>query len=71
MSDETQNQKSETPTLSITDVANDLGVSRATVLRWVRAGKLQRFFRIGKKFLVRREDYEQFIKGRINTHEII
>jgi len=58
--------KTETATLSVSDVAKDLGVSRATILRWGRAGKLRGFFRIGKKWLIRREDYEQFIKGRIS-----
>lgn len=68
---ENLNQKQDAPTLSVTDVAKDLGVSRATILRWVRSGKLQGFFQIGKKFLVRREDYKQFIKGRINPNETL
>lgn len=52
--------------LSVSDVAADLGVSRATVLRWIEAGKLPGFFRVGHKWLIRREDYEQFISKSKN-----
>lgn len=65
MNDEMKNQSGRAATISVSAVAADLGVSRATVLRWIRAEKIQGFFRIGTKWLIRREDYEHFINRQI------
>lgn len=70
MSDEIKNQSGRAATLSVTSVSADLGVSRATVLRWIRAEKIKGFFRIGTKWLIRREDYEHFINRQINENEL-
>ena len=37
---------SEVETLGVKAVSKSLGVSRATVLRWIGAGKIEGFFRI-------------------------
>lgn len=55
----------ESEALGIKAVAQSLGVSRATVLRWIRAKKLEGFFRIGHKWLIRKSDFESFINGRV------
>lgn len=55
----------ETAMLGIKAVAQALGVSRATVLRWVRAGKIDGFFRIGHKWLIRKSDFNSSINQRI------
>lgn len=70
MSDDMKNKSGRAATLSVSSVAADLGVSRATVLRWIRAEKIQGFFRIGTKWLIRREDYEHFINRQINDNEL-
>ncbi len=69
MNDQTQQNKNEAATLDVSAVAADLGVSKATVLRWRQKGKLPGFFRIGQKWLVRREDYQRFIGERIEHNE--
>jgi len=54
----------ETETLDVRSVAKLLGVSRATVLRWIQARKLEGFFQIGKKWLVKKADFEDFINDK-------
>ncbi|MEJ0053152.1 MAG: helix-turn-helix domain-containing protein [bacterium] len=61
MSEEIQSK-----TINVSEVAADLNVSRATVLRWIEAGKIPGFFRIGNKWLIRREEYEAFISNSKN-----
>lgn len=53
--------------LSVKDVAEELNVSKATILRWLKSGKLDGFFHIGRKWLIRRADFEKFISGKINS----
>lgn len=65
MENQLQNQTSGASALSVKDVARELGVSKATVLRWVRAGKIEGFFRIGHKWLIRRADLDSLIKNRM------
>ncbi len=60
------NATSVLETLDVKSVTKCLGVSRATVLRWIRAGKLEGFFRIGSKWLIRKVDFDNFINGKIN-----
>lgn len=54
-------------TLDVAAVAKMLGVSRATILRWIRAQKIDGFFRIGSKWLIRKDDFDNFISKKINT----
>lgn len=56
-------------TLDVKAVTKSLGVSRATVLRWIRAQKIEGFFRIGSKWLIRKTDFEHFINKKI-SHEL-
>lgn len=63
---EVQNATSAVEMLDVAAVTKSLGVSRATVLRLIRAGKLEGFFRIGSKWLVRKIDFDAFINKKIN-----
>lgn len=63
---EVQNATSVVEMLDVTSVTKSLGVSRATVLRWISAGKLEGFFRIGSKWLIRKVDFDAFINKKIN-----
>jgi excisionase family DNA binding protein len=54
-------------TLDVKAVTQSLGVSRATVLRWIQSNKIEGFFRIGSKWLIRKVDFEQFINQKINS----
>ncbi len=69
-SDTTQHHKatSEVLTLDVAAVSKMLGVSRATVLRWIRAQKIDGFFRIGSKWLIRKNDFDNFISRKINPN---
>ncbi|MDD5153002.1 MAG: helix-turn-helix domain-containing protein [Candidatus Pacebacteria bacterium] len=58
---------SEVETLGVKAVSKSLGVSRATVLRWISAQKIEGFFRIGSKWLIRRVDFDNFINKKINN----
>ncbi len=55
----------ESEALSLKDVARSLGVSKATILRWISSNKLEGFFRIGRKWLIRKSDFEASINQRI------
>jgi len=57
---------SEVETLGVKAVSKSLGVSRATVLRWIGAGKIEGFFRIGSKWLIRKTDFDSFINRKIS-----
>jgi excisionase family DNA binding protein len=61
------NASSVIETLDVKAVTKSLGVSRATILRWIRAGKLDGFFRIGSKWLIRKVDFDEFISRKINN----
>ena len=60
------NATSEVETIGVTAVSKTLGVSRATVLRWARSKKIDGFFRIEKKWLIRKNDFNAFINKKIN-----
>ena len=55
----------ESETITIKGVAKSLGISRATILRWIRAKKIEGFFRIGHKWLIRKSDFESFINHKV------
>mgnify|MGYP001559738419 CR=1 FL=1 len=57
--------QNDTDHLGIKEVAASLKVSEGTVLRWIDAGKLNGFFRIGRKWLIRKADFEQLINQRV------
>ena len=61
------NASSEVQTLDVAAVSKELGVSRATVLRWARSKKIEGFFQIDKKWLIRKIDFDNFISRKINT----
>ena len=63
--EEKLNLTNETEILGIKDVAQSLGVSKATILRWIQTHKLEGFFRIGHKWLMRRVDLENLINQKI------
>lgn len=53
--------------LGVRDVAKELNVSKATILRWLKSGKLDGFFHIGRKWLIRKADFDNFISGKISN----
>lgn len=66
--------KKELPeaTFTTSEVARVMNISDATMLRWLKAEKIPGFFRIGRKWLIRKSDFETFISKRIdrsNNHE--
>ncbi len=62
-------KQNENNYFSVRNVADELGVSKATVLRWLQAGKLDGFFRIGRKYLIRKSDFEKFINLKVAETE--
>ena len=62
------NATSEVETIGVSAVSKALGVSRATVLRWARSKKIEGFFQIEKKWLIRKIDFDNFINSKINTN---
>ena len=60
--------KNELPeaTFTVGEVAKMLNISEATMLRWLKAEKIPGFFRIGRRWLIRKSDLETFINGQIN-----
>ena len=60
------NATSEVQTIGVGAVSKSLGVSRATILRWIEARKIEGFFQIGKKWLIRKNDFDNFINKKIN-----
>ena len=63
---ENENQTIESKNmLTVKEVANSLQMSEATVLRWLRAKKIDGFFRIGRKWLIRKSDFEKFINQKV------
>ena len=62
------NATSEPQTLDVAAVSKALGVSRATVLRWARSKKIDGFFQIDTKWLIRKVDFDNFISRKINTN---
>ncbi len=61
------NATSEVETIGVSAVSKSLGVSRATVLRWIQAKKIDGFFRIGSKWLIRKIDFDTFINKKISS----
>ncbi len=64
---EQTNEASGNNFLGVRDVAKELSVSKATILRWLKSGKLDGFFQIGRKWLIRKSDFEKFISGKISN----
>lgn len=64
---EQTNEASGNGFLGVRDVAKELNVSKATILRWLKSGKLDGFFQIGRKWLIRKSDFENFISGKISN----
>ena len=49
--------------LTVKEITAELRVSKYTVWRWIKTGKLVGY-KIGREFLVRREDYDNFVQQR-------
>jgi excisionase family DNA binding protein len=49
--------------LKVEQIANELGLSTETVLRWIRKKELKAY-KLGKNYRVRREDYQEFLDQR-------
>lgn len=60
-----QNQSSE-DTLSIKEVAVRLQVSQRTLRTWIKSQKIIGFFRIGRKWSIRKKDLDNFIGQKID-----
>jgi excisionase family DNA binding protein len=58
--------------LTVERIANELGLSEETVLRWIRKKELKAY-RLGKTYRITREDYQEFLDqrytGRINEEK--
>ncbi len=54
--------------LTIKDVSAVLKISKPTTFRWIKAKKITGFFRIGRKWLIREADFEEFINQRITNN---
>ena len=53
--------------IGVKGASQSLGVSRATLLRWIKAKKIEGFFRIGSKWLIRKTDFDDFINKKIKN----
>lgn len=49
--------------LKVEQIADELGLSEETVLRWIRKKELKAY-KLGKNYRVRREDYQEFLDER-------
>lgn len=58
--------------LTVEQIANELGLSEETVLRWIRKKELKAY-RLGKTYRITKEDYQEFLDqrytGRINEEK--
>jgi excisionase family DNA binding protein len=64
---ETNNQNLITEkVLSTKEVASILQISERTMLRWVNSKKIDGFFRIGRKWQIRKSDFDSFINKKVN-----
>jgi excisionase family DNA binding protein len=58
--------------LTVERIANELGLSEETVLRWIRKKELKAY-RLGKTYRITKEDYQEFLDqrytGRINEEK--
>jgi excisionase family DNA binding protein len=57
-----KNNRPDNPTLSSSNIARYCQVSRSTVLKWIKDGKLQAFKLPGGHYRVDREDFREFLK---------
>jgi excisionase family DNA binding protein len=49
--------------LKVEQIADELGLSEETVLRWIRKKELKAY-KLGKNYRVKREDYQEFLDQR-------
>lgn len=49
--------------LTVERIANELGLSEETVLRWIRKKELKAY-RLGKTYRITKEDYQEFLDQR-------
>ena len=49
--------------LTVEQIANELGLSEETVLRWIRRRELKAY-KLGKTYRVTKEDYQEFLDQR-------
>jgi excisionase family DNA binding protein len=58
--------------LTVERIANELGLSEETVLRWIRKKELKAY-RLGKTYRITKEDYQEFLDqrytGRVNEEK--
>lgn len=57
-------------TFTVEEVAKMLNISEATLLRWLKAEKIPGFFRIGRRWLIRKNDLEHFINSQVIKRNI-
>lgn len=64
-----ENSRQSEDILTIKEVAASLRISEATVLRWLKAKKIEGFFRLGRRWLIRKTDFDELINNRaVNEH---
>ena len=49
--------------LKVEQIADELGLSEETVLRWIRKKELKAY-KLGKNYRIKREDYQEFLDQR-------
>lgn len=68
--DEIKNESTES-TFTTSEVAKMLHISDVTMLRWLKAEKIPGFFRVGRRWLIRKSDFETFINRRVIGENLI
>jgi excisionase family DNA binding protein len=63
--DENKNNLPEA-TFTTNEVATMLRISDATLLRWLKVEKIPGFFRVGRRWLIRKSDYEAYIGKQVS-----
>jgi len=58
-------------TFTISEVAKMLRISDATLLRWLKVEKIPGFFRVGRRRLIRKSDYEAYINKQVAGENLI
>ncbi len=57
-------------TFTVEEVSKMLNISEATLLRWLKADKIPGFFRIGRRWLIRKSDLEVFINNQVSRRNL-